>query len=68
MYEKEAVDKYDNNVKNQFDKVEDNRKGLIPHNAPISILYQLGRVMVNQFTAKIFAIFLTTDQETATCP
>ena len=51
---KEAVDKYFNYINKNLEKVEDMRKYLIPPDAPVSIVYQIRRAKVKQFTKKLF--------------
>ena len=44
---KEAVDKYFNYINKNLEKVEEMRKYMIPPDAPVNIVYHLGRVTIN---------------------
>ena len=59
FYSKWSVDKYINIFKKKLDKVEYIRNDIIPPDSPVTIVYKVGRAIVNQLTGKLF-VFPTT--------
>ena len=63
-YSNEAIDEYLNDVKKKLENTEETRKYIIPPDAPVTIVYQIGRSTLNHFTTNMFPIYPKTDQVT----